>query len=140
VLIFVVGAFLGGPLGLVARPSPQVPVAVAAAADRILQRPDHRAVTLHTASGEAGGSVVFDPGSRELVVLSGRLPEPAEGQRYQCYLERDGERTRIGPMIEAGEFYFWAGAVSEPEDALRPGDRFLVVDEASGEAVLTGVL
>jgi hypothetical protein len=45
-------------------------------------------------------------------------------------------------MIDSDEFYFWAGEVDEPADALQRGDRFVVVESQSPDAepILTGEL
>lgn len=133
-LLFMAGALLGGSLGLV----PQVEdddagARIAAAVDRILARPDHVLLPLSDASGTPAGSILFDAHTDELVVLSRALPEPAEGQVYACFLERNGERTRVGRMrVEYGTAW-WAGAMPAPSDAGAPGDRFVVVlgDETS---------
>ncbi len=139
-LLFMAGALLGGSLGLTPpAEDDDAGARVAAAVDRILVRPDHVLLPLSDASGAAAGSVLFDAHTDELVVLSRALPEPPEGKTYLCYLERNGERTRVGPMrVEYGTAW-WAGAMPAPADAGSPGDRFLVVlgDETS-PPVLSG--
>jgi hypothetical protein len=142
VLIFVLGAFLGGPLGLTqAEPQDDVPAAVAQVADRIIRAPDHRAATLIDPSGQAAGSLLFDPASSELLVLTEALPAPASGGSYDCYLERAGERTQIGRMQDAEGLSYWAGPIDEPSDAGLPGDRFVVaLDENDPRPVLVGDL
>ncbi len=148
VLLFVLGAFLGGPLGLAPAASPEtepaIPLPIAQAVDRVLRQPDHRQVTLRTAAGEPAGSLLFDPASRELVVLTDRLPPASSGGDYDCFIERTGERTRVGSMGTVNGFSFWAGPMDEPADAGRRGDRFLVVEErpdgTDGSPVLIGDL
>lgn len=139
-LLFMAGALLGGSLGLAPQAEDDDAGArIAAAVDRILARPDHVLLPLSDAGGAAAGSVLFDAHTDELVVVSRALPEPPQGKTYQCYLERNGERTRVGPMrVEYGTAW-WAGAMPAPADAGEPGDRFLVVlgDETS-PPVLSG--
>ncbi len=143
--LFLAGAVLGGPLGLVSDDRNDVAVidtqaaAVAAAVHRVLQRPEHVTVPLVDAAGEAGGSVLFDPASSELVVVSEALEAIPEGREYGCFLERDGERTRVGRLKVVGDAAFWMGPMTEPADAGRSGDRFVVVrDDRPEVPVLSG--
>lgn len=143
--LFLAGAVLGGPLGLVSQEPGSVEVtdsqaaAVALAVNRVLQQPDHLAVPLVDGAGAAGGSVLFDPASRELVVVSQALEAIPEGSEYGCYLERDGERTRVGRLKVVGDAAFWMGPMAEPSDAGRRGDRFVVVrEDRPEEPVLSG--
>ncbi|MDQ3448864.1 MAG: hypothetical protein M3432_06780 [Chloroflexota bacterium] len=143
--LFLVGALLGGPLGLVSRDGGDASLtenqvaAMAAAVDRVLQQPAHMMVPLVDASGAAGGSVLFDPESRQLVVLSQALEAIPEGTEYGCYLEREGERTRVGRLRVVGDAAYWMGPMPEPQDAGRSGDRFLVVrDDRPETPVLSG--
>lgn len=143
--LFLAGAVLGGPLGLVSQDPSNVAVtdaraaALAAAVDRVLQQPDHMTVSLVDGAGAAGGSVLFDPDSRELVVVSQALEAIPEGIEYGCYLERDGQRTRVGRLKVVGDAAFWMGPMAEPADAGRSGDRFVVVRDDRPEApVLSG--
>ncbi len=143
--LFLAGAVLGGPLGLVSQDPNSVEVtdtqaaAVASAVHRVLQQPDHMIVPLVDGAGAAGGSVLFDPASRELVVVSQALEAIPEGSEYGCYLERDGKRTRVGRLKVVGDAAFWMGPMAEPSDAGRSGDRFVVVrDDRPEEPVLSG--
>lgn len=143
--LFLAGAVLGGPLGLVSRDDGDAVVTdtlaatMASAIDRVLQQPGHRMVPLVDASGAAGGSVLFDPGSRELVVVSRALEALPEGRQYGCFLEREGERTRVGRLKVVGDAAFWMGPMVEPGDAGRSGDRFVVVrDDRPETPVLSG--
>lgn len=143
--LFLAGAVLGGPLGLVSREAPDTSVAdaqaaaVASAVDRLLQQPEHMMVPLVDAAGSSGGSVLFDPASRELVVVSQALESIPEGREYGCYLERDGQRIRVGRLKVVGGAAYWMGPMDEPVDAGRRGDRFVVVRDDRPEApVLSG--
>lgn len=143
--LFLAGAVLGGPLGLVSQDPHDVAVtdtqaaAVASAVDRVLQQPEHVTVPLLDAAGAAGGSVLFDPDSRQLVVLSEALEPVPAGSEYGCYLERDGERTRVGRLKVVDDAAFWMGPMAEPADAGRSGDRFVVIRDDRPEApVLSG--
>ncbi len=143
--LFLAGAVLSGPLGLVSRdggdagPQDTLAAAMASAVDRVLQEPGHRMVPLVDASGAAGGSVLFDPVSRDLVVVSQALEALPEGREYGCFLERGGERTRVGRLRVVGDAAFWMGPLAAPGDAGRSGDRFVVIrDDRPETPVLSG--
>ncbi|MDQ3493052.1 MAG: hypothetical protein M3452_07310 [Chloroflexota bacterium] len=143
--LFLAGAVLGGPLGLVSREAPDTSVAdaqaaaVASAVDRVLKQPEHMMVPLVDAAGSTGGSILFDPASRELVVVSQSLESIPEGREYGCYLEREGQRIRVGRLKVVGDAAYWMGPMDEPADAGRSGDRFVVVRDDRPEApVLSG--
>lgn len=144
VLLFAAGALLGGPLGLV--PTPAAPPAldraafISAAVDRVLAQPGHRVLELHDQAGARSGTLVFDQASRELVVVSRALEPSATGREYHCFVERDGERSWVGRMVEYEGISWWAGPLDEPADAGGPGDRFLVVREGDTEPALSGGL
>lgn len=110
---------------------------IAAQTDRLLARPTAVAITLRAADGTPGGTLIHDPAAGEIVVMSSILEEPAGGP-YACYLERGGQRLRVGWMHYANGVAYWAGPMDELADAGRPGDRFVVVVEATEEAVLVG--
>jgi len=141
-LIFVAGAALGGPLGIVPPSAPgsgrEAGAAfVSAAVDRVLALPTHQVVELRDASGARSGTILFDDGTRELVVVSRTLRAASTDQEYGCYVERDGMWTRIGRMVEYEGISWWVGELSEPPDAGRPGDRFVVALEV-GSPTLSG--
>jgi hypothetical protein len=92
--------------------------------------PASQTVTLRDGGRATAGLVVYNAPRDQLVVLSAALAEPDAG-RYFCYLERESERVPIGPMHFESDTAFWAGPMSGPDDAGRPGDRFLVVLEDS---------
>ena len=143
-VIFLIGAFLGGPLGLTSAPTPPsnappVPAAVAVAMDRVLQEPGHREITLVGPTGEPGGTLLIGASGGQIVVVSTALAAVPEGARYDCFLERDGARTPVGWMRWTDELAFWVGAMEEPPDAGRVGDRFVIVlDTGSGTPALSG--
>ena len=58
------------------------------------------------------GSIVYSPGTTELVVVATGLTEPAPGYEYRCWVEVGGQRERIGRMFFGDELAYWAGAVS----------------------------
>ncbi|MGH2467023.1 MAG: hypothetical protein ACRDGL_04760 [Candidatus Limnocylindrales bacterium] len=104
---------------------------VTTAADRLLAAPDHTQLTLRDAQGHAAGTVLFDPSSNALLVFSTSLRADAPRDSYDCYLERDGQRTRIGWMEAAGSISYWLGGL--PAGAtMGPGDRFLVLTDQPG--------
>jgi anti-sigma factor RsiW len=127
---------LGAAAGLIlssAGDQPSRLAAVLAQMDERLAEPGVLQATLRDGSGSGAGLVVLSPDSQRLAVFTASLEPPSTG-RYECYLERNGERTLIGPMIFEGPVAFWAGPVDTPADAGRPGDRFLVLlGAADGE-------
>ncbi|HET9455847.1 MAG TPA: anti-sigma factor [Candidatus Limnocylindrales bacterium] len=117
---------------------------IATATLRIDGQPDARHVDL-VSSGEldANGSILYSPGTRELVILTEGLPTAPAGQEYRCWVEIDGERTRIGRMFFAGAVAFWVGDVQElpaGEAAVRFGVTLAPAegDSVEGEPVLAG--
>lgn len=141
-LIFVTGAALGGPIGIAPPATPSSDreagaAFVSAAVDRVLGRPAHRVVELVDAVGSRSGTILFDEGTRELVVVSRTLSPAPAGTEYGCYVEREGEWTRIGRMIEYEGTSWWVGELTEPGEAGRPGDRFIVALE-TGTPTLSG--
>lgn len=127
---------LGAAAGLILSSSGDQPsrlAAVLAQLDARLAEPGVRQATLRDENGSGAGLVVLSPASHRLAVFTASLEPPPTG-RYECYLERDGERTLIGPMGFEGPVAFWAGPIDSPADAGRPGDRFLVLlGAADGE-------
>ncbi len=98
---------------------------------------------LETPEGDAGGIVVVSPGSGRLAVVSSVLPEPPEGTRYVCILDRSGVRTQVGymrwePTSDEGGLAYWAGD-ADPADLGTAGDVFIVqLDDADAEPALVG--
>ena len=66
------------------------------------------------------GSIVYSPGTTELVVVATGLTEPAPGYEYRCWVEIGGKRERIGRMFFGHELAYWAGAVSAIAGASSP--------------------
>ena len=58
------------------------------------------------------GSIVYSPGTTELVVVATGLTKPEPGYEYRCWVEVGGKRERIGRMFFGDELAYWAGAVS----------------------------
>ena len=58
------------------------------------------------------GSIVYSPGTTQLVVVATGLTQPAPGYEYRCWVEVGGQRERIGKMFFGNELAYWAGAVS----------------------------
>ncbi|CAN5797595.1 hypothetical protein BH24CHL6_BH24CHL6_06770 [soil metagenome] len=134
---FGAGALLGFGLPTAEPPAgPRLQQAAVVFSD-LMNEPDARHVELLDTSDAPAGMVVHSVARQELAVMSSALERPADG-RYDCYLEREGERTLIGPMHFDGETAFWAGPVGGPPDAGRAGDRFVVMLEGRDEAVLWG--
>jgi hypothetical protein len=105
--------------------------AVTTATSRLLAAADHAQATLVDPQGQAAGSVLFDPATRELLVFATSLGAQATATIYDCYLERNGQRTRVGWMYAAGDFAYWDGTLPAGTP-LDTGDRFLVLDETPG--------
>lgn len=131
VLAFGAGALVG--LGWPAADEPAGPqlAHTAAVMGDLLMMEDARQAQLETDNGAPAGLVIHSPSKQWLAVLSSALSEPSTG-RYECYLERAGESTYVGPMHFQDGTAFWAGPVTLA-DLGRPGDRFMIVhsiDEA----------
>jgi len=113
---------------------------------RLEAEPDVRRVELAGGPGStANGSILFSPGSGELVVVASGLTEPAAGSELRCWVEVNGQRSPVGRMYFGGELSYWVGEV-ETLGALGSDARFGVslVDatgaSVSGDPVLTGEL
>lgn len=121
-------AFVAGALSMVYLAPRESDSALAKAAmvmAEMARDPSAHAMTLRDPNGAPGGTVMYAPDSSMLVVFSEMLEEPASG-RYDCYLEREGQRTWIGPMLFEDDTAFWAGPV-RTDTPPRQGDRFLVL-------------
>jgi hypothetical protein len=72
----------------------------------------------------APGTLLFSPGTQELVVSAPSLTEPARGQWFACWMTRpDGSRVRLGWMEFGGGLAYWAGWSEELAKA-GPGTTF----------------
>ncbi len=98
-----------------------------------------------TATGGAGasGTLVFSPGTHELLVVTSGLAEPPAGKEYRCWVDAGGERSRVGKMFFGGGLSYWVGPVDAVGD-LPPGSRFAIslvdvaTDVTEGDPVLVG--
>ena len=112
---------------------------------RLGSQPDTRTVELvpTAAGGGSAGTLMFSPASGELVMVASGLPALTPGQEYGCWVEVNGQRTRIGKMYPGGDLQSWAGPVSGLAD-LPPhavfGVSLVPAPGAAGEPVLTGGL
>lgn len=98
--------------------------------------PDAHEVVLRDAAGTGMGIAVMSETTHELAVLTTHLPSDTE---YKCYLERNGQRTRIGRMYVDRGIQYWAG----PMDAgmeMQPGDLLVVAADETAPAVLRASL
>lgn len=127
-IVFVAGALLGPPLGLTPKDhGVDNLVAAIAASNQILLQPGHREAVLTRSDGSAAGSVLVNPATGDIVVLSGQLD--INTADYHCNLVRGGgPQMWIGPMLTQGGTAYWAGKVSSIADLGRPGDVIQVVD------------
>ena len=79
---------------------------------RVTTESDARHVALSGASDpELVGSLVFSPSTSELVVVASGLTRPPAGQEYRCWVERGGQRQRVGRMFFSGDLAYWIGPV-----------------------------
>jgi len=103
---------------------------------RVTVQPDSRHVAL-TGTSDPGlvGTLVFSPSTSELVVVTTGLTRPAAGQEYRCWVERAGQRERVGKMFFSDDLAYWIGPV--PAVAGLSGDaRFGVsLVDASGTSI-----
>ncbi len=113
---------------------------------RLEAQPDARRVELAGSPGtDAGGSILFSPSSRELVVVVSGLTEPAAGREYRCWMEVEGQRGPVGRMFFGGDLSYWAGPVETLGDvgtSARFGISLVDATGSSveGEPVLSGEL
>lgn len=127
-IVFLAGALLGPRLGLTPKDhGVDNLVAAIAASNQILLQPGHREAVLTRSDGSAAGSVLVNPATGDIVVLSGQLD--INTADYHCNLVRGGgPQMWIGPMLTQGGTAYWAGKVSSVADLGRPGDVIQVVD------------
>src|SRR3954470_5242137 len=77
----------------------------------VAAQPDAEHVQLAGVSDPAlDASLVYSPGTTDLVVVATGLTEPAPGYEYRCWVEVNGQRERIGRMFFGGDLAYWAGA------------------------------
>lgn len=105
---------------------------------RIDREPDARHVDLvatEAAAGETSATLLFSPGTGELVVVAEGLAQPPSGQEYRCWMEVGGERTRVGRMFFAGDLAVWAGDVPALADAAAGATFGVTLVPAAGDSV-----
>jgi len=144
-----IAAVAGTSLVLTARNQEQVIAALSRVTTwtlRVEAEPDARRVELAGAPGTpAYGTILFSPGSRELVVVVTGLTEPATGREFRCWMEVDGRRGPVGRMFFGGDLSYWAGPVEALGDVgTRARFGISLVDAAAtsvgGDPVLSGEL
>jgi hypothetical protein len=109
-----------------------------AALNRILVTPDHHVVALATADGAAAGTLAWS--RHDLVVMSGGLPRPANGQVYRCWLNYEGNDTPMGWMWFVDGNAFWTSSTSDwAAIDLNPEKQFLVTLESTDNKTNTHV-
>ena len=101
---------------------------------RVDGEPDVRRIELAGSAGasSASGTLVYSPGTTEVVIVAEGLPTPPTGHEYRCWAESGGARTPIGKMFFAGSLAYWVGT-SAPVAGLAPDAAFGVtlIDLAS---------
>ena len=119
-------------------------VKVTTASLRIGGEADAERVGLTAPGGaDANGTLVFSPGTHELLVVTSGLTEPPAGKEYRCWVDAGGERSRVGKMFFGGGLSYWVGPVDAVGD-LPPGSRFAIslvdvaTDATEGDPVLVG--
>ncbi len=138
VLVFVGGALLGPRLGFTQESPGEDLAQVVTAMDSIIQQPGHVAVALHTADGRPGGSVLLDPASGDLAIVSTALV-PTSSQTYDCFIVRSADMTKIGLMHFSDQTSYWVGKVGSLSHPGQPGDTFEVrLGGAAGALSLSG--
>jgi hypothetical protein len=104
---------------------------------RVSAEPDARHVALAgTSDPGLAGSLVFSPSTSELVVVATGLSEPPAGQEYRCWVERSGQRERVGRMFFSGDLAYWIGpvpAVSGVSGAARFGVSLVAASAAGSD-------
>jgi hypothetical protein len=150
VLLFALGAALGGPLGL--QPSApdtegydEMSRAMGGMA-ALLELPEQTTAQLTDQEGDAAGVVVIAPVTDRLGVITDALAPLPDDQRYECFWIRDGGRSSIGYMRfipgerTEGDVSYWLGPLRDPVpiDAGQPGDQFAIwaEDQTSGPPLL----
>ena len=110
--------------------------AVTIATARVTAEPDARHVVL-TGTSDPGldGHLVFSPSTSELVVVAKGLTPPPDGQEYRCWVERGGQRQRVGKMFFSNDLAYWIGPVSAISGLSGDATFGVSLVDASGSAV-----
>ena len=120
--------------------------AVTAATIGITAEPDAQRVSLTAAGGgDVTGSLLFSPGTTELVVVARGLERPPAGQEFRCWLAIEGERQVVGRMFFADDLAYWVGdtpAVGSLPDDVTFGVSLVDIDAGAldAEPVILGEL
>jgi anti-sigma factor RsiW len=103
---------------------------------RVTAEPDAKHVALAGSSDpNLSGSLVYSPSTAELVVVATGLTPPPGGQEYRCWVERAGQRQRVGRMFFSGDLAYWIGPVPAVS-GVSSGARFGVsLVDASGSSL-----
>ena len=105
---------------------------------RVTGEPDARHVALTgTSDPDLVGSLVFSPSTAELVVVATGLAAPPAGQEYRCWMERGGERQRVGKMFFSGDLAYWIGPVPAISGVSSDARFGVSLVDASGSSVDT---
>jgi hypothetical protein len=135
IALLVIGGALGRTLLPVTDRSPDDVgrlAALAATVSDLLADPGHRQERLASTSAPDGGTVIVSGDGRRLAVVSNAIATPPPDTSYDCYLERDGQRTLVGWMHFAEGVAYWAGPIRAEGTIGRAGDRFLVIQRRPG--------
>jgi hypothetical protein len=97
---------------------------------------DAHELVLRDGAGNGNGIVVMSAGAHQMAVFATHLPA---GVKYHCYIEHDGQRTRIGGMYADQGVQFWAGDMDAAME-MAPGDLLIVAADDDAPAVLTATL
>lgn len=81
---------------------------------------DARRISLAGAEPGLGGELVFSPSTTELVVVATGLTEPPADQEYRCWVNRSGDRERVGRMFFGDGLAYWVGPVEAIADLEGP--------------------
>ena len=103
---------------------------------RVTAEPDAARVSLDSPADPATtGTLVYSPGTTELVVVATGLTEPTDGSQYRCWVVVDGQRHGIGKMFFGGGLAYWVGP-SPAVAGLADGETFGVsLVDADGAVV-----
>lgn len=81
---------------------------------RVDKQPDAERVELASSSGgSTTGTLLYSPGSKEVVVVADHLAPPPAGHEYRCWVEVNGQRVPIGKMFFGGDLAYWVGDVPQ---------------------------
>ncbi len=99
--------------------------------------------TAGTIGADARGTILFAPGTGDLVVVVSDLAQPPDGQEYRCWVDAQGERRAVGRMFFGGGLAYWVGPVEALADVVSGTTFGISLVDANGsslggEAVLSG--